>query len=196
MHWRGDRANGFFGVSAFDENLSFNNFIVAFQGLLGGNQLTTAEMQAFTDFQLQVIEPPNPVRNLDNSLNASQQRGENFFQGPRPADGINIPNIGLVQGQTAFTCNGCHEVDPAEGEFGTSKRASFEGIQQIFKIPHLRNMYTKVGMFGFPPVRFFNNSSTANLGDQVRGFGFTNEGSVDTVFRFVNAQVFNPQINS
>jgi len=197
MHWRGDRANGFFGSSAFDANLSFNNFIVAFPGLLGAaNQPTTAQMQQFTNFQLQVVEPPNPVRNLDNSLNASQQRGEKFFNGPRPADGINVPTFGLIPGQTAFTCNGCHEVDPAEGEFGTSKRASFEGIQQIFKIPHLRNMYTKVGMFGFAPVRFFNNSSTPNQGDQVRGFGFTNEGSVDTMFRFFNAQVFNPLLNS
>jgi hypothetical protein len=37
MHWRGDRANGFFGVDTrtqppFDSNLSFNNFIVAFPG--------------------------------------------------------------------------------------------------------------------------------------------------------------------
>jgi DNA-binding beta-propeller fold protein YncE len=198
MHWRGDRANGFFGIDATNENLSFNNFIVAFPGLLGAaNPPTTGQMQQFTTFQLQVVEPPNPVRNLNNSLNASQQRGENFFQGPRPADGINIGALGgLVPNQTAFTCNGCHEVDPGEGEFGTSKNASFEGIQQIFKIPHLRNMYTKVGMFGFAPVSFFNNSSTPNLGDQIRGFGFTNEGSVDTVFRFVNAQVFNPQLNA
>lgn len=197
MHWRGDRSNGFFGVDAFDSNLSFNNFIVAFPGLLGAaNQPTAAQMQQFTNFQLQVVEPPNPVRNLNNSLNASQQRGENFFSGTRPADGINVPNFGLVPGQTAFTCNGCHEVDPAEGEFGTGKRASFEGIQQIFKIPHLRNMYTKVGMFGFPPVSFFNNVSTGNLGNQIRGFGFTNEGSVDTMFHFFDALVFNPQLNS
>ena len=102
----------------------------------------------------------------------------------------------MVSGQTAFTCNGCHEVDAAEGEFGTSKNASFEGIQQIFKIPHLRNMYDKVGMFGFPRVSFFNNSTNGFQGDQVRGFGFTNEGNVDTLFRFFNAVVFNPQINS
>jgi DNA-binding beta-propeller fold protein YncE len=31
MHWRGDRADGFFG-SGLDEALSFNNFIVAFEG--------------------------------------------------------------------------------------------------------------------------------------------------------------------
>lgn len=196
MHWRGDRSNGVFGVNATDPNLSFNNFIVAFNGLLGGNEPTTAEMQQFTTFQLQVALPPNPVRALNNSLNSAQQAGENFFQGPRPADGINVPFIGLIVGQTAFTCNGCHEVDPAEGEFGTSKNASFEGIQQIFKIPHLRNMYDKVGMFGFPRVSFFNNSTNGFQGDQVRGFGFTNEGSVDTLFRFFNAVVFNPQINS
>jgi len=53
-----------------------------------------------------------------------------------------------------------------------------------------------VGMFGFAPVSFFNNTSTANLGNQVRGFGFTNEGGVDTMFRFFNAQVFNPQLNA
>jgi DNA-binding beta-propeller fold protein YncE len=196
MHWRGDRSNGVFGVNATDSNLSFNNFIVAFNGLLGGNEPTAAEMQQFTDFQLQVVLPPNPVRNLNNQLNAAQQAGENFFQGPRPADGINVPFIGLIAGQTAFTCNGCHEVDAAEGEFGTSKNASFEGIQQIFKIPHLRNMYDKVGMFGFPRVSFFNNSTNGFQGNQVRGFGFTNEGSVDTLFRFFNAVVFNPQINS
>lgn len=196
MHWRGDRSNGVFGVNATDPNLSFNNFIVAFNGLLGGNEPTTAQMQQFTDFQLQVVLPPNPVRNLNNQLNAAQQAGENFFQGPRPADGINVPLIGLILGQTAFTCNGCHEVDAAEGEFGTSKNASFEGIQQIFKIPHLRNMYDKVGMFGFPRVSFFNNSTNGFQGDQVRGFGFTNEGSVDSLFRFFNAVVFNPQINS
>src|ERR1043166_5325237 len=54
MHWRGDRSNGFFG-SGLGAQLSFNNFIVAFPGLLGrAAQPTTAQMQAFTDFILQV----------------------------------------------------------------------------------------------------------------------------------------------
>ncbi len=196
MHWRGDRSNGVLGTNATDENLSFNNFIVAFNSLLGGNEPSTTDMQTFTTFQLQVQLPPNPVRSLDNTLNASQQAGEQFFMGPRPADGINTGILGLVLGQTAFTCNGCHEVNAAEGHFGTSTNASFEGIQQIFKIPHLRNMYDKVGMFGFPRVSFFNNNTDGFQGDAVRGFGFTNEGSVDTVFRFFQAVVFNPQINS
>src|SRR6185369_8549623 len=73
MHWRGDRANGAFGVNATDANLSFNNFIVAFEGLIGGAQPSPAEMQKFTDFQLQVLLPPNPVRRLNNTLTAAQQ---------------------------------------------------------------------------------------------------------------------------
>ncbi|MFL6651474.1 MAG: YncE family protein, partial [Sulfurifustaceae bacterium] len=190
MHWRGDRSNGFFGVDTrttppFDSNLSFMNFIVAFPGLLGRKDLpTTAEMQAFTNFQLQVQLPPNPVRNLDNSLTASQRAGRDFYFGNRLADGTNLlPNSG-------FNCNGCHVVDPANGFFGTDGEASFEGIQQIFKIPHLRNMYTKVGMFGYPDSTFFDDSETGNLGDQVRGFGFVNDGVVDTVSRFLSAIVF------
>ncbi len=199
MHWRGDRANGAFGIDAFDSNLSFNNFIVAFPGLLGSaNQPSTADMQSFTNFQLQVMEPPSPVRHLDNSLTASQQRGRDFYLGSRPADGINVgPLNGVILGINAFNCNGCHELDPAEGEFGTSKHASFEGvIPQIFKIPHLRNMYTKVGMFGDPKVDTFDAPDSGFTGDQVRGFGFTNDGSIDTMFRFFTAAVFRDTVTT
>jgi YVTN family beta-propeller protein len=182
MHWRGDRSNGFFGVNATDPNLSFNNFIVAFQGLLGSATMpTTAQMQAFTNFQLQVAMPPNPVRNLDNSLTASQSAGKSFFGGTRLAD-------------ASATCNGCHVLDPTQGEFGTGKIASFEGIvTQIFKIPHLRNLYTKVGMFGNPKSSGMEAADSGNMGNQIRGFGFTNDGSVDTLFRFFTSIVFHPQ---
>jgi DNA-binding beta-propeller fold protein YncE len=193
MHWRGDRANGFFGVNATDPNLSFNNFIVAFQGLVGSGQMPSAtEMQRFTDFQLQVQLPPNPVRNLDNSLTSAQQRGSNFYFGSRPSDGINIPFIG----GTTFNCNGCHVVDRAQGFFGTGRNASFEGITQIIKIPHLRNQYAKVGMFGVTKVDFFLASDTGNLGDQIRGFGFVHDGSVSTLFQFLTAVVFRPLLTS
>jgi DNA-binding beta-propeller fold protein YncE len=195
MHWRGDRANGAFGEDAFDANLSFDNFIVAFPGLIGAAaQPPVAQMQAFTDFQLQVVEPPNPVRPLDDSLTASQTAGKNFYFGSRAADGLNVPILGgILTTFEGFSCNGCHEVDAAEGEFGTSKRGSFEGvIGQIFKIPHLRNMYTKVGMFGVPKVESFDAADSGNTGDQIRGFGFTNDGTIDTMFRFFTAAVFRP----
>ena len=46
------------------------------------------------------------------------------------------------------TCEGCHALDPSQGFFGTNGNASFELEQQTMKIPHMRNLYQKVGMFG------------------------------------------------
>ncbi|MBZ4421745.1 YncE family protein [Myxococcus sp. RHSTA-1-4] len=185
MHWRGDRSSGFFGSDPYNEELSFKNFIVAFEGLLGRASMPTeAEMDKFTAFQLQVQLPPNPVRRLDNTLTASQQAGKDFYFGSRRVDGLAIGD------DNGFNCNGCHTIDGAQGFFGTDGKGSFEGITQIIKIPHVRNMYTKVGMFGFPDSRFFKDPESGPMGDQIRGFGFTNDGAVDTLFRFFSAIVF------
>jgi hypothetical protein len=187
MHWRGDRSVGEFGTNAFDEILSFNNFDTAFVGLVGrASEISASEMQQFTDFQLQVMLPPNPIRNLDNSLTTDQAAGRNFFLGPRRADGLSFDLITT----NGFTCQGCHELDPAEGEFGTSKNCSFEGEPQVVKIAHLRNLYQKVGMFGMPLVSAILAGDNGNKGAQIRGFGFLHDGSVDTVFRFLRANVF------
>ena len=189
MHWRGDRATPpGTAASAFDEENSFNNFNAAFVGLVGrDSEIDPADMQKFTDFTLQVTLPPNPVRALDNSLNAAEQAGRNFYMGPRRSDGFAF-DIGSLQ--LGFTCNGCHELDPAEGEFGTSKRASFENEEQIVKIPHLRNMYQKVGMFGIVDIPIADPKNEPFQGDQIRGFGFLHDGTVDTLFDFLHASVF------
>ncbi|HEY8379823.1 MAG TPA: beta-propeller fold lactonase family protein [Nannocystis sp.] len=206
MHWRGDR-HGDDGQTpnvqpdggAFSEVAAFNAFNVAFVGLVGRDQqLTPEQMQAFTDFQLQVMYPPNPIRNLDNSLTPDQQFGRDFFFN---AKSFFFPGEGL------FTCESCHRVDPdanAEfgvprpGFFGTDGRVVGGEFSQTFKIPHLRNLYTKVGTFGFgSPDFFFNNPSLpfyddSHQGDQIRGFGFTHDGSKDTPMRFFNAFVATP----
>lgn len=179
MHWRGDRSVGPLGSDPFDSTVSFKNFQGAFGGLIGSPQIpTAADMQRFADFQLQVLPPPNPVRNLDNSFTASQKRGADFFSGDRPSDLLN--------------CNGCHALDPSKGFFGTGMNQSFEALPQIVKIPHLRNLYAKVGMFGNPPARFFDQPGSPQMGDQIRGFGFLGDGSTDTLFRFFSAAVFRP----
>ena len=189
MHWRGDRSNppGTPG-SAFNEVISFNNFNPAFPGLVGReSELAPADMQKFTDFALEIMLPPNPNRAIDNSLTPAQQAGHDFYFGARRSDGLANDINGQ---QLGFNCNGCHEVDPAEGEFGTSRRASFENEEQIFKIPHLRNMYQKVGMFGVADVPFEDPLNMPFQGDQIRGFGFLHDGSTDTLFTFLNAVVF------
>ena len=180
MHWRGDRSGANNpGGSAFDEDAAFKRFNVAFAGLLGrSGPLAANEMQAFTDFILQVTYPPNPIRALDKSLTPDQLLGSNKFNSAQPSD--------VFQ-----NCDGCHALDPSSGNFGTDGFSSFEFETQLLKIPHLRNLYQKVGMFGMAATSFFNSGNNGPQGPQVRGFGFLHDGSVDTVFRFHNASVFN-----
>ncbi len=178
MHWRGDRT----GITADpDETLeeqAFEDFNVAFEGLLGrAVPLTGAEMDAFAKFALQLAYPPNPVRNLDNSLTTEQQTGLNTFL------------FEITTGGNR-TCTSCHALDVTAGKFGTDGLQGVEGpeIAEDFKVPHLRNMYQKVGMFG----------STGNptngepfMGDQIRGFGFRHSGADDSVDTFLSHDVFN-----
>ena len=173
MHWRGDRTGGSDpGGDALSEDQAFKKFNPAFVGLLGAaSQLSTTDMQAFTDFILTVRYPPNPIRALDGSLNATQASGQTIF--------LNSPIDASV-----LQCAFCHRT-----AIGTDGFSSFEGEPQEFKIAHLRNLYQKVGMFGVPPGA--QAPATGFLGDQVRGFGFLHDGSVDTVFDFLHASVFN-----
>jgi DNA-binding beta-propeller fold protein YncE len=203
MHWRGDRVTGALGTDSCtqpgyaaanstnapcSEDLSFRNFIVAFEGLLGKHgTVTPAQMQQFSDFILQVFLPPNPVRNLDNSLTnpaapaASQQRGSNVWFSCG-AGTTECSQLDPDATDTVEDCDGCHSLDPLNGFFGSGGEQSFEGEPQHAKVPHNRNLYAKIGMFGA-----VGGPAT---GEQVRGFGFLHDGSVDTVFTFVSAPVF------
>ena len=61
---------------------------------------------------------------------------------------------------------------------------------KTLKIPHLRNLYQKVGMFGLPDTPFVFSGDNGHQGPQVHGFGYLHDGSVDTVFRFHRATLF------
>jgi DNA-binding beta-propeller fold protein YncE len=208
MHWRGDRT-GFDDVPAsaqpdtglFDENRAFLEFNEAFVNLNGRHEeLTAAQMQAFADFSLQITYPPNPIRQLDNGLTASQQRGADHF----------FNAITEVLGGAELTCSDCHVTDldgnaafgePRPGFFGTSGLGVFEGDDfldlpngndlQHIKTPHFRNMYQKVGMFG---TAFLSNTvphqDNSHQGDQIRGFGYLHDGGTDTIFRFMQVTGF------
>jgi YVTN family beta-propeller protein len=214
MHWRGDRVVGLYGTDTrtappYDSALAFKNFNAAFTSLVGrGSVLSDADMQTYANFALSIVMPPNPVRALDNSLNTTQAAGRSFFlgcdgldsftglpvqcpdggapaSGGHLADGVAVQNLG-------FTCQGCHVLNPAMGFFGTDGESSFEALPQTAKIPQLRNLYDKVGMFGSPPNLKANPGDNGYTGPQVRGVGFEHDGSVDTIFRFLQANVFNP----
>jgi DNA-binding beta-propeller fold protein YncE/mono/diheme cytochrome c family protein len=179
LHWRGDRVDGFFGVdpcaeatgAKCSEEFSFNNFIVAFEGLVGKQGIPPApDMQKFTNFALELMLPPNPIRPLSNTPSANAAAGLTRFNGAA-TDGFT-------------NCNGCHTLNPGQGFFGTGGGQTFEGEPQTAKVAHMRNDYTKVGMFG-------NSAGGSNTGEQVRGFGVLHDGSIDTVRNFLSASVFN-----
>ncbi len=192
MHWRGDRNGGSAGSSqpnggVYNEQAAFKKFNPAFVGLIGrSEQLTTSQMQSFTDFVLDVMYPPNPNRALDNQLDADQQAAQTLYFG-RNTD-------------TVFNCNGCHTFNrngnsgvAHPGFFGTDGHNSFENETQMMKIAQLRNLYQKVGMFGMATEPFVNPGNNGPQGDQIRGFGYLHDGSTDTIFRFLQATVFNNQ---
>jgi len=185
MHWRGDRSGGGFtdglpnfdgDPNALDSNQGFLKFNPAFVSLLGNaNQLSASDMQAFASFILKETMPPNPIRNLDQSLTAAQQSGMNFY-------------LNTIS-DTIKACNGCHTLNAATGAFGTGGLSTFEGLSQHFKVPQLRNVYQKVGMYGMSAVSTIPGHGSPT-DDQVRGFGYLNDGSVDTVVSFLNGAVF------
>jgi DNA-binding beta-propeller fold protein YncE len=203
MHWRGDRnGNNEAGSSSqpdtglFDERQAFSEFNPAFHELLGGpGELSHADMEALTDFVLELTYPPNPIRNLDNSLTPAQARGrEHFFQ-----EDVTVLNP-IAPGALA-SCNTCHRLDPAAnsaygvakpGFFGSDGRGIIDtGSLQHAKVPHLRNMYQKVGMFGIGPLPFLPpDGDYSHKGDQIRGFGFIHNGGVDTLHRFLSVAGF------
>lgn len=210
MHWRGDRVNGYFGSDVeqtLDERLSFKNFIVAFEGLLGldidlpesvdsenkgADTLALEEdIDKFADFMLAVSMPPNPVRGLDNSLSDSAGIGSDFFHGTRRSDGTPDDFDSNGPEQDGVNCAGCHGVDPAQGFYGTRGEAAHGGEIQILKVPQLRNLYTRVGMFGLPDREGFLPSHTKeHQGDQIRGFGFLHDGATDQLVNFLRGGVF------
>jgi hypothetical protein len=175
MHWRGDKNGG--GGHLFDERRAFLTSRPAFQTLLGKEtELAPADMDKFVDFVLALRYPPNPNANIDGSLTPRQEAGKEIFESDGNPNGL---------GGSGTPCTTCHAPP-----LGTS-RLAVRTPEQDFKVPHLRNLYQKIGMFGYAlpgivsifPYRL-ETRPTPHMGDQVRGFGYTNDGSVPRLYDF------------
>ncbi len=146
----------------------FAEFAHAANSLLGGDDdFTPTEMARFDAFLATISFPPNPNRNLDGSLKSS-------LMGGNPITGeslFNTGNLDFVQ------CVTCHAMPTGGGASIISPNLLAE--PQSMKIPHLRNLYEKTG--------FDSLTNTANA----RGFGFTHDGAVPTLFDFFKLSVFN-----
>ena len=200
FHWRGDR-------------LGIEEFNGAFVGLLGREELLTAsEMQEFEDYLATIYFPPNPYRNLDNTLPTNVNLAGHYRTGRFGNEGQQLPNGNAQAGmelyrstsrlidQGALACVTCHTLPTGMGTNTTLNGitltnippnpttganhlmlVSIDGSTNItLKVPHLRNMYDKAGL------DFTNTTSRA-------GFGYTPDGSVDSIERFVSEAAFNVQ---
>ena len=169
MHWRGDRSGADRSGDETLEEAAFKEFNDAFDAFAAlGGTLDEGDMQAFTDFSLRISYPPNPIRQLDNLTTGIEIRGEQLFRN------------GVVRVQTGIleVCVECHTLNPAAGLFGTKGLSSDNSQpgERNFKIPHFRDQYQKVGMFGWA----FNGPPAT--GPQVRGFSFNHNGATSSNF--------------
>ena len=159
LHWRGDRLN-------------FTSFNPAFVSLMGGSQLSTADMNLFRDFINTILFEPNPNLNLDGTMPALFPPGD-----PDAGD----PNAGRStflneDYQTNLRCATCHALPT-----GTNRIINSAGsIQQSqdFKAPQLRNVYQKL---------HFKRSATAV---SLSGFGLIHDGAEPGVVSFLSRPVF------
>lgn len=155
LHWRGDRAG-------------FGDFANAFVGLMGrATPISNADMTAFQNFLFAARYPPNPLRNLNDTLPTSlaggnPQHGEQLFM---------FENLDAG----AATCVSCHAMPT--GENGLIIPGNLLQEPEAKKVPQLRNMYEKTG---------FDNTVPAT----VRGFGYTHDGASDDLFSFLNFSGF------
>jgi len=193
FHWSGDK----------DGLHEFNGAFTDLQG--DDTQLTPQEMQSFADFLATIAFPPNPYRNLDNSLPGSMPLRGHFTTGKFGPAGVQLPDGDAQAGLALFrpptmlsgslACVSCHTLPTGMSMDAEFKNGAFVPFpvgrmgehhhalvsksedQATRKVPQLRNLYEKVG---FDTTQLVNTS----------GFGFLHDGAVDSLARFVSLDVF------
>jgi DNA-binding beta-propeller fold protein YncE len=194
LHWRGDRA-------------TMNDFNPAFVGLMGTADigpingkpagLSAQDMERFRQFALGIRFPPNPLRNLDDSLPDAEIPVPGTALAGNPVLGETIFDSAPVDaGQPCRSCH-THPFGAAGGKLGgvtpeqpTSNDAAalFNGnadksAHSDLKVPHMRNLYEKAG------PRYGDHVAPPPL---VRsGFGFAHDGAVPDLTTFFSLDVFN-----
>lgn len=195
LHWRGDRT----GLEEFSD---------AFVSLQGADApLAPADMQAFEDFLDSITIPPNPFRELDNTLPATLPLPGRFTSGRFAPAGQPLPDGDPAHGLELyrapnkldggnFACATCHTLPTGTGTDTTRIAGVFQPIppgpdgerhhmlvsvdgqtNRSIKVPQLRTQYEKDG---------FDLTQTLNTA----GFGVLHDGSIDTPERFVAEPLF------
>lgn len=150
-HWRGDKA-------------TFADFNVAFQGLMGGSQISTAAMSAYTTYVNTLTFMPNPFQNLDRTFPTS-------LNGGNAVNGDIVFNTVFDGNETSPTCVSCHTADPGPGTNTFVVQLTL--APQPLKVPELRNIYQK---------HLFNNNAHAQ---SIDGFGLNHDGVTPDLQTFI-----------
>lgn len=141
MHHRGDKKDLF-------------EFAQAYVNLQGVEmEPTVEEMQDFEDFLSTIYYPPNPYRNLDNSVS-------NQVRVPVPNGKVVIANAGLALDKLSRDCNKCHQ-----GNLSRSVELFNHNLQVAC---NLRGLYDRTGMY------------YESKDGSTQGFGLRPEGSASS----------------
>ncbi len=198
-HWRGDRT----GLEEFNP---------AFEGLLGDDEeLSAEEMQRFENFLATISFPPNPYRNLDNTLPSALPLPGHYTSGRFAMRGLELGTGNAQRGldlytrrllDSPFNCSNCHSLPTGMatngplfiGTLGVSVGGSImptgphgENHLGIVSVDGSTNVSIKV-----PHLRNQYEKVGFNLhrDDSSAGFGYLHDGSVDSISSFLSARAF------
>ena len=199
FHWRGDK-NGLAG---------FNG---AFESLNGDDkQLNSDEMAKFKSMLSTITFPPNPFRNLDNTLPDSieltnhytsgrfSQAGEPLGSG-NPKNGLELYNSGLLD--NVFQCGSCHVLPTGMAVNGSLKLGTINASIGGGFMPLGPGNTNHLGIVSVDgsTQKSIKTPQLRNLYDKVGfemsrsesllGFGFLHDGAIDSVARFLSAGAF------
>lgn len=174
FHWRGDRAD-------------LSNFNPAFEGLLGGDPLSEAEMREFEAFVFSLSYPANPNLADDRVYSEEAQRGFHCFAAHQPTHTVSKDSTGLTNpaGNIEASCADCHSMAGASGTLNQVNNPIVGLLAD--DATQLRGLWDKQSDL----VRY-GTAFPFPLNDlPATGWGFANSSLTDSVRDFVDLGVFN-----
>jgi hypothetical protein len=191
LHWRGDRPT----MAAFNGAFPL---LMGTEDISGPAEppkgLSDEDMETFRRFALGIRFPPNPFRNLDDTLPDADVPIPGHPIVGNPTEGAVVFQAPNIDGPAS--CNTCHSsvFGSAGGKLGgldgTEDPEEIAGLvagelivtfHNDMKVAHLRNLYEKFGpVFG----------TYQNPPDRKDGFGFGHDGSVPDLGTFFSGDPF------
>ncbi len=211
FHWRGDR----------DGLEEFNG---AFGSLMGDDEgLTDQEMQRFEDFLDTLTFPPNPFRNLDNSLPTSLDLLGHISSGRFSTAGTALPNGNAENGLLLFTeavlanlpstqpasaaanCSNCHSLPTGMAPNSRARDPIANVVLGGTTIPEGPNGENHLLIHGqstlqnlsmkIPQLRnlYERTGYETKLQQSRAGFGFQHDGTVDSLAHYMSLTEFDTE---